>query len=105
MIEVRQTEVFRVWLRRLKDARAAARIAQWIARVQAGLLGDAKSVGGGVSELRVDYGPGYPIFFVRRGNVLVILLCGGDQGSQKRDIARAQAMTKELEADDEDGTI
>lgn len=97
MIEVRQTIVFREWLDALVDRRAAERIAQRIVRLQAGLLGDAKSVGDGISELRVDYGPGYRVYFTRRGQVVVILLCGGSKKSQKRDIDRAKAMATELE--------
>jgi len=77
--------------------RAQKRIAQRIARMQAGLLGDTKSVGEGVSELRVDYGPGYRIYFTRRGNTVVILLLGGDKSSQSRDIAKAKQMTQEVE--------
>jgi putative addiction module killer protein len=97
MIEVRQTDAFAAWMRALTDARAAKRIAQRLARVQAGLLGDTKSVGDGVDELRVDHGPGYRIYFVRRGNTMVILLCGGNKSSQSRDIAKAKQMAKELE--------
>jgi putative addiction module killer protein len=97
MIEVRQTAIFRTWLDGLADHRAAERIAQRIVRLQAGLIGDAKPVGDGVSELRVDHGPGYRIYFVQRGRVLIILLCGGDKRSQRRDIARAKALAAELE--------
>jgi putative addiction module killer protein len=97
MIEVRQTPVFREWLDELADRRAAERIAQRIVRLQAGLLGDAKSIGDGLSELRVDYGPGYRVYFAQRRQVLVILLCGGDKKSQKRDIKRAKALASELE--------
>jgi putative addiction module killer protein len=99
MTEVRQTPIFRKWLDDLADRRAAQRIAQRIVRLQSGLIGDAKPVGGGVSELRVDYGPGYRVYFVRRGVVLIILLCGGDKRSQSRDIARARTLAVELEDD------
>jgi probable addiction module antidote protein/putative addiction module killer protein len=71
--------MLRQWLDRLADRRAASRIAQRIVRLQSGLIGDAKPVGGGVSELRVDYGPGYRVYFVQQGEVLIILLCGGDK--------------------------
>jgi putative addiction module killer protein len=81
------------------DQRAAIRIAQRIVRLQAGLVGDVKPVGGGISELRVDYGPGYRVYFVRRGQVLIILLCGGDKRSQRRDIARAKILAAELEVE------
>jgi len=96
-IEVRQTTTFREWLDGLADSQAAARITQRIVRLQAGLFGDTKSVGDGVFELRIDYGPGYRVYFVERGHVLIILLCGGDKKSQKRDINRAKALADELE--------
>lgn len=97
MIEARQTEEFAQWLASLQDDVATKRIKQRIARVQIGLFGDAKSVGDGLSELRIDHGPGYRVYFMRRGDILVILLCGGDKGSQARDIARAKAMAEQLE--------
>jgi putative addiction module killer protein len=97
MFEVRQTVVFRDWLEALKDDRARKRIAQRIVRLQGGLFGDTRLLGGGVSELRIDHGPGYRVYFTRRGAVVVILLCGGDKGSQRRDITRAKAMAAELE--------
>jgi len=97
MIEVRQTTVFREWLDSLMDGRAAERIAQRIVRLQAGLIGDVKPVGEGISELRIDYGPGYRLYFVQRGRVLIVLLCGGDKRSQRRDIARAKTLAAELE--------
>lgn len=96
MIEVLRTAVFRRWYDRLKDVRAQARIDARIRRVSLGNFGDAKSVGGGVSELRVPYGPGYRVYFVRRGDRIVLLLCGGDKSSQKRDIAEAKALAKEI---------
>ena len=96
MLEVRQTETFRTWLEGLADKRAAERIAQRIVRLQAGLLGDVKAVGSGISELRVDHGPGYRIYLVKRGKRLIILLCGGDKGSQSRDIWTAKTMARAL---------
>jgi len=81
----------------LKDRRAVERIAQRIVRLQSGLFGDAKSVGGGVSELRVDHGPGYRVYFVLRRALLIVLLCGGDKRTQNRDIAKARALARELE--------
>ena len=99
MADVRQTAIFREWLDGLRDHRAATRIAQRIVRLQSGLFGDVKSVGGGVSELRVDYGPGYRVYFAQRGLMLIILLCGGDKRSQRQDIARAKAMAVELEVE------
>lgn len=94
MIEVRQTEDFRLWLKGLADE-AARRIAQRIVRVQAGLLGDAKFFDG-IGELRVDHGPGYRVYFVRRGKVLIILLAGGDKSTQSKDIKRAMKLAREL---------
>jgi putative addiction module killer protein len=99
MVDVRQTTIFRDWLDALVDQRAAIRIAQRIVRLQAGLIGDVKPVGGGISELRIDYGPGYRVYFVRRGQVLIILLCGGDKRSQRRDIDRAKTLAAELEVE------
>jgi len=97
VLEVRQTEVFVRWLEGLSDERAARRIAQRIVRLQSGLLGDVKPVGAGVSELRIDYGPGYRLYFVQRGKVLIILLCGGDKRTQTRDIRIAKALAADLE--------
>jgi len=95
MIEVRQTAVFIEWLRKLRDRRAQERIAQRIVRLQAGLFGDVKYFDG-IGELRVDHGPGYRVYFVRNGDVFVMLLCGGDKSTQKRDIERAIEMAKEV---------
>jgi putative addiction module killer protein len=97
MIEVRQTRVFADWFRGLRDIRARARIQVRIDRLALGNPGDVKPVGDGVSELRVDYGPGYRLYVARRGSVLVILLCGGDKASQDRDIRRAKSMVQEME--------
>jgi putative addiction module killer protein len=93
----RQSEAFAKWFGALKDTRAKERIAQRIVRVQAGLIGDVKPVGEGVSELRVDYGPGYRVYFCRRGEDTILLLCGGDKSTQDRDIRDAKAMAKEIE--------
>jgi putative addiction module killer protein len=68
-----------------------------LVRLQSGLFGDVKPVGQGLSELRIDYGPGYRVYFLQRGRVVIILLCGGDKGSQRRDIERAQRLAAELE--------
>jgi putative addiction module killer protein len=97
MIEVRQTPIFGAWLAGLKDLRAAAQIARRLVRLEAGLLGDIKPVGGGVSELRVHHGPGYRLYLTQRGPVLIVLLCGGDKGSQRGDIERAKRMAGQLE--------
>lgn len=95
MIKVRQTPTFLEWLRGLKDIQAAERIGQRIIRVESGLLGDAKFFSG-IGELRIDHGLGYRLYFVMRGEALVILLCGGDKGTQKRDIKRAMEIAKEI---------
>lgn len=97
MFEVRRTEEFADWLKGLRDLMARSRIATRIARVEEGNFGDHKSVGDGVSELRFTFGPGYRVYYTQRGDVVVILLCGGDKGSQDRDIERAKAMAKEIE--------
>jgi len=92
MIEIKQTATYMAWERDLRDDRARAAIAARIFRVANGLLGDVKPAGQGISELRVDYGPGYRVYFQRRGNELVILLCGGDKSSQDRDIKKAKKL-------------
>lgn len=97
MIAVRQTPVFAKWFHGLRDARAFARIDARIARAAEGNFGDIRPVGGGVSEMRIDYGSGYRLYFVRRSNELIILLCGGDKASQARDIKRAARMAENLE--------
>ena len=76
---------------------ARRRIVQRLTRVEYGLIGDVKGLGAGLSEIRVDHGPGYRLYFCRRGEAILLLLCGGDKGSQARDIARAREMMKELE--------
>jgi putative addiction module killer protein len=97
MYILRQTVEFRNWLDGLRDQRAQMRITTRLRLIEAGSLGDWKTVGGEVSEMRVDYGPGYRLYFTRRGNVLIVILAGGDKSSQKRDIKRAQRMAAELE--------
>lgn len=97
MWRVRQTATFADWFAALRDDRAKNRIAARIVRVEAGNFGDCKPVGAGVSELRVDVGPGYRVYFTRRDGELVILLCGGDKASQQRDIAKAKAMASILQ--------
>jgi putative addiction module killer protein len=97
VIEVRQTDEFQGWLRNLRDDRAVARIATRIRRLEQSNPGDAKSLGSGLLEMRVDYGPGYRVYYVRRGAVIIVLLCGGDKRTQQRDIKRALALAAELE--------
>ncbi len=89
MIEIRQTETFSLWFRRLRDRRAQRRIQVRIDRLETGNPGDVRPVGGGVSEMRIDYGPGYRVYFARLGATLVILLAGGEKGTQQQDIATA----------------
>jgi len=96
MVEIRQTEVFSKWLRELRDRQAWARIQTRIDRLQLGLAGDVKPVGEGVSELRIDYGPGYRLYFTRRGQEMVILLPGGDKRTQDRDIKTALELARGL---------
>jgi len=93
-IEVRQTEHYARWFGLLRDRTARARIDIRIRRLSLGNPGDVKAVGAGVSELRIDYGPGYRIYFVQRGTQLVVLLAGGDKSSQSRDIAMAHELAK-----------
>ncbi len=99
MFTVRQTQEFQGWLDGLKDFRTQVRIAARLRLAEAGSLGDWKSVGGEVSEMRVDYGPGYRLYFTRRGSTLIVMLAGGDKSTQTRDIKRAQRIVKELEID------
>lgn len=102
MFEVRQHEAFAKWLRKLADRQAKARVLVRIGRVEAGNLGDHKSVGEGVSELRLTHGPGYRLYYTMRGNTIILLLCGGDKGSQEADIARAKDLVTELDDDQDD---
>jgi putative addiction module killer protein len=87
-----QLDVFRNWLSSLGDARAKARISARIRRMEMGNPGDFKAVGGGVSEMRIDYGPGYRVYYKQTGRTVIILLCGGDKTTQARDIARAREL-------------
>jgi putative addiction module killer protein len=96
MIEVRQTEAYARWFAGLKDRQARAKIDARIRRISLGNFGDVKPVGESVSELRIDYGPGYRVYFIQRGRELVILIAGGDKASQKRDIKRAKTMAQDL---------
>ena len=96
MIEIRQTETFAAWFRRLRDRRARARIQVRIDRLSLGNPGDARAVGEGVSELRIDCGPGYRVYFVRHGDTAIILLAGGDKRTQSRDIEIAQRLARGL---------
>ena len=90
------TPVFDRWFGRLRDRRAAARIQARIDRAESGNLGDCKSVGEGVSEMRIDYGPAYRVYFLQRGAEVVILLVGGAKGTQAKDIERAKELAKQV---------
>ena len=94
---VRETERFKAWIRSLKDEITQAVINARVRRAAAANFRNAKSVGGGISELRIHYGPGFRVYFTRRGNEFVLLLCGGDKSTQSRDIEKAKQIAKELE--------
>jgi putative addiction module killer protein len=94
VIKIIQSETFKQWLLGLKDRAIRARVHIRMQRIEAGNIGDVKPVGEGISELRVDYGPGYRVYFTQREQCTVILLCGGDKASQIRDIDRAKSIAK-----------
>lgn len=96
MIEIRETPTFSDWLESLRDRQARTRIQARILRLKIGNLGDVKPVGEGVSELRIDYGPGYRIYFVRQGSELIILLAGGDKRTQAKDIKTALTLARNI---------
>jgi putative addiction module killer protein len=96
MIEIRQTDEYADWFKSLRDRQARARINTRIRRLSLGNRGDVKPVGQGVSELRIDYGPGYRVYFVQREETIVILLAGGDKRTQDRDIKTALELAREL---------
>jgi putative addiction module killer protein len=97
MLTVRETEEFSRWLKALRDTKAKAKILVRIQRLATGNPGDVKPVGEGISELRIHHGAGYRVYYVQRGEELIILLCGGDKDSQDKDIAKAKEITSELE--------
>ena len=96
MFEIRQTTAFAGWFENLRDRQARSRIDVRIRRLSIGNPGDVEPVGEGVSELRIDYGPGYRVYFVRRGPTLVIVLAGGDKRTQNRDIRRAIELARSI---------
>ena len=96
MIQIQQTETYAKWFAGLRDRVARARIDIRIRRLSLGTAGDTKPVGEGISEMRVDYGPGYRVYFIQRGEVLIVLLAGGDKSTQNRDIRNAKALAKDL---------
>jgi putative addiction module killer protein len=95
MLRVGQTATFKAWFEGLRDGAAQARILVRIGRLERGNFGDAKFFDG-VGELRIPYGPGYRLYFMRQGEEVVLLLCGGDKSSQRRDIARAKRLAREV---------
>ena len=97
MIEVRKTDIFTKWLDSLKDRKARARIMARIDRIEMGNFGDVAPVGEGISELRIFYGPGYRIYFIKQNTTVVILLSGGDKSSQRANITQAKEIAKQLE--------
>ena len=96
MFEIRKTAAFAVWLDGLGDLRGRARVQARIERLATGQFGDAKTLGEGVSELRIDSGPGYRVYFTRKGREVVILLAGGDKSTQSKDIRAAQKLARDL---------
>ncbi len=96
MVEIRKTELFANWLDNLRDIQAKARVLVRIERLASGNAGDVKPVGEGVSEMRINYGPGYRVYFIKRGSELIILLAGGDKSSQPRDIKAAIRLAQYL---------
>lgn len=96
MFEVRTTAIFDRWLAKLRDRKGQTLIAHRVRRLGAGSLGDVKPVAKGVSELRIHFGPGYRVYLTQRGKQIIVLSCGGDKGSQKRDIARAVELNEQL---------
>jgi putative addiction module killer protein len=96
-MEIRKTDEFSGWLRKLKDRRARARIQVRIDRLELGNPGDVKPVGKGVSEMRISCGPGYRVYYVQRGETLIVLLAGGDKSTQDTDIKTALALAEEIE--------
>ena len=95
VIEVVESATFKQWVDSLQDRRAVARINARLRNVSMGNFGDVDSVGDGISEMRIHYGPGYRLYFLREGTKVVVLLCGGDKGSQQRDIERAKRLASD----------
>ena len=102
MLVLRRTVAFAEWLATLRDARAKAAVARRLGRLRDGNPGDVKSLGEGVSEMRIDFGPGYRIYFTRRGPILILLLCGGDKSTQAKDIVKAKELSLNWSEDMED---
>ncbi len=96
MVEIRKTDVFATWIDGLRDARARARVLVRIERLSLGNPGDVKPVGEGVSELRIDYGPGYRVYYQKVGRTIIILLAGGDKSTQAKDVKTALRLARNL---------
>jgi putative addiction module killer protein len=96
VLEIRETEIFSAWLTDLRDAHAKAEVARRVRRLALGNPGDVKPVGKGVSELRIHFGPGYRVYYVQRGSLSILLLCGGAKSTQTKDIALALKLAKEV---------
>jgi len=96
MVEIRQTRAYTPWFCKIRDPQARARILTRIRRLSLGNPGDVRPVGGGVSEMRIDYGPGYRVYYARRGDTTVVLLAGGNKNTQNRDIKRALKLARNL---------
>ena len=95
VIDIVESGTFKRWVRRLRDRRAVARINARLRNVSIGNFGDIRSIGDGISEMRIRYGPGYRLYFIRRGSTVVVLLCGGEKGTQQRDIERAKRLAQD----------
>lgn len=95
MISILKSADFDAWLRKLRDSEAKARILMRVERLSFGNAGDVKPVGGGISEMRIDHGPGYRVYFKKQGDRIAVLLCGGDKSTQKADIIRAKKIAAE----------
>ena len=95
MVEIIKSATFDRWLKKLRDPQAKARIEMRVRRLGLGNAGDVQPIGKGLSEMRVDYGPGYRVYYMRQNSVVIVLLCGGDKRSQKKDIAKAKELAAE----------
>jgi len=101
MPRIRKTDVFRKWMKKLKDAIAKAHINRRIDRLERGNPGDVEPIGEGCSEMRIDYGPGYQVYYKDTGREIIIILCGGDKSTQQSDISKAKRIACEEEEDNE----
>ncbi len=95
MVEIIKSDTFDRWLRKLRDPQAKARVEMRIRRLSLGNAGDVQPIGEGLSEMRIDYGPGYRVYYTQRNSILILLLCGGDKRTQQKDIAKAMEIADE----------